>query len=402
MKKPFCLSIICFVVLLIIGCEKGKNKTHPFDALSANMVGYVQSVINDSQLKNDESHFKKFFDKQKELCNELKGKTILVEIDEGLGLELVSPEGKIGKATGESTISIPVNIDLKVTDANTAYDIINDLMVLACDEKDEAVYIGYLGAEKDLENGFLDNDTIEEISDDIIVERKNPYKEGDVLHKGVDIIIEPFIAQQFVNVSKLVIKKYDSAQKAEIEEKNKAIEDEIKARLNGEAPLSESSQENAKAEEFLLDKGKLGPIEIGKNINDLPKSVEGLYDKSDYKKEVHESDMEDDWTEEYYVFSKDGKDIFRTDVEGGKVISIALLAGASFIKTSDGFCIGSSAQELFKAKKMQWENYYEGDVFASSGHYTYFVNSDDLVNTDIPRKASDFKSIAKINRIIYK
>lgn len=402
MKKSFCLSIICFVVLLIIGCEKEKNKTHPFDALSANMVGYVQSVINDPQLKNDESHFKKFFDKQKELCNELKGQTILVEIDEGLGLEFVSSEGKIGKATGESTISIPVNIDLKVTDAEAAFNNVGDLMVLACDEKDEAVYISYLGAENDLETGFLDNDTIEEISDDIIVERKNPYKVGDVLHKGVVIGIEPFIAQQFIDVSKLVIKKYDSAIKTEIEEKNKAIEEEIKARINGEVPLTNSSIENAKTEEFLLDKGKLGPIEIGKNINDLPKSVEGLYDKSDYKKEVHESDMEDDWTEEYYIFSKDGKDIFRTDVEGKKITSIVLLADASFIKTSDGFYIGSSAQELFKAKKMQWENYYEGDVFATSGHYTYFVNSDDLVDTDIPQKASDFKSTAKINRIIFR
>ncbi len=402
MKKLSYLSIICVIVLLFLGCDNGKVETHPFDALSENMVGYVQSLISNPQLKNDESHFKKFFDRQKELCNKLKGGTILVEIDKGLGLELVSSEGEIGKGTGESTISVPINIDLKVTDADIVYEIINDLMVLACDEKDEAIYIGYLGAEKDLENGFLDNDTIEEVSDNINVDRKNPYKAGEVLHKGVDINIEPFIAQQFINVSKLVIKKYDSAKKTEIEEKNKAFAEEIKAKLTGKAFATNSLIDDAKDEEFILDKGKLGPIEIGKKIDDLPNSVNGLYDKFDYKKEVHESDMEDDWTEEYYVFSKDGIGIFNTAVEGHKITSIVLLAGASFIKTSDGFCIGSPAQELFKAKKMQWENYYEGDVFASSGHYTYFVNSDDVINTDIPEKASDFKSSAKINTIIYR
>ena len=154
--------------------------------------------------------------------------------------------------------------------------------------------------------------------------------------------------------------------------------------------------------DYALDNGKLGPVEIGKNIADLPEAVEGLYDKSEHKKEVHESDMEDDWTEEYYIFTKDGKEVFRTDVEGKKIVSVVLLEGASSIKTSDGFYVGCSAQELFKAKKMQWENYFEGNVFATSGHYTYLVNSDDLVNTDIPEKASDFKSTAKVIRIIYR
>ena len=42
---------------------------------------------------------------------------------------------------------------------------------------------------------------------------------------------------------------------------------------------------------FVLGNGKLGPIQIGKSISQLPKSVTGLYDKFVYKKEVHESDM---------------------------------------------------------------------------------------------------------------
>lgn len=153
---------------------------------------------------------------------------------------------------------------------------------------------------------------------------------------------------------------------------------------------------------FVLGNGKLGPIQIGKSISQLPKSVTGLYDKFVYKKEVHESDMEDNWTEEYYLFTKGGKTIIRTDVEGKKITSIVLEGASSFIKTAEGLYVGYSAQELFKKKRMEWETYYEGTTFATNGHYTYYVNSDDVPNTDIPSKASDFKPSAKIMRIVYR
>lgn len=152
---------------------------------------------------------------------------------------------------------------------------------------------------------------------------------------------------------------------------------------------------------FTLNNGKLGSIQIGQNYSSLPKSYAGLYDKYTYKKMVHESDMEDDWVEEYLLFTNNGKEVFRTGVENRKITSITLERGGSFIKTSEGFYVGCPVRELLAKKRMQWENYYEGYVFATSGHYTYYVNSDDVPNTDIPEKASDFKSTAKLMRITY-
>ena len=53
------------------------------------------------------------------------------------------------------------------------------------------------------------------------------------------------------------------------------------------------TRNSSQASTFVLGNGKLGPIQIGKSISQLPKSVTGLYDKFVYKKEVHESDMAD-------------------------------------------------------------------------------------------------------------
>ena len=80
----------------------------------------------------------------------------------------------------------------------------------------------------------------------------------------------------------------------------------------------------------------------------LPQSVKGLYDKFDHKTIEHEDEMDGPWTEDYYLFTKDGKEIFRVNIFEGKVFSIRLLSGATFIKTPDGFSVGSSARKLFK------------------------------------------------------
>ena len=53
------------------------------------------------------------------------------------------------------------------------------------------------------------------------------------------------------------------------------------------------TRNSSQASTFVLGNGKLGPIQIGKSISQLLKSVTGLYDKFVYKKEVHESDMAD-------------------------------------------------------------------------------------------------------------
>jgi len=157
---------------------------------------------------------------------------------------------------------------------------------------------------------------------------------------------------------------------------------------------------NANAKSFVIANNKLGPIQIGMSKSKLPASFAGLYDKFDYKEET-KADMDGEWTEMYLRFFKGGKEIFRAFLgDDKKISSIRLMKGSSFIKTPDGFYVGYSARQLFQKKKMEWGTYYMGEVFASNNSYMYYVNSD-YVLTDIPNKASDFKSNATISAILY-
>ena len=185
-----------------------------------------------------------------------------------------------------------------------------------------------------------------------------------------------------------------------VQSKGSVKKSTTKAKSLREVSSKVNVEENTK-KGFVLVNGKLGPIQIGKSIKDLPKSYAGLYDKMKRETINHESDMEDDWTEDFYQFIKDGKNVLRTDVDGNKITSIVLQEGSSFVKPSEGYHVGGSAVELFRKKKMQWVTYYEGTVFATSGHYTFHVNDDDIINSDTPQKISDFKASAKIIRIIY-
>ena len=136
--------------------------------------------------------------------------------------------------------------------------------------------------------------------------------------------------------------------------------------------------------------------------NDIGLGIDSVRGLSTGKEMIPtKADMDGEWTEQYMKFIKDGKEIMRGYVEGNVMQSICLLEGSSFIKTSDGFYVGYSARELFQKKKMNWETYFMGETFASSGHYMYYVKSDYLENTDIPAKASDFKSSATVSRIDY-
>ena len=84
-------------------------------------------------------------------------------------------------------------------------------------------------------------------------------------------------------------------------------------------------------ETVLFANGKLGPVTVGSPIGELPQQVKGLYDKVEHKTVEHEDEMDGAWTEDYYLFTKDGKNVFRVNLDGGKVFSIRLLEGSSFI-----------------------------------------------------------------------
>jgi len=151
---------------------------------------------------------------------------------------------------------------------------------------------------------------------------------------------------------------------------------------------------------FVLGNRKLGPLSLGQTVASLPKSVAGLYDSYKVVKE-QKGDMDGTWTETWCNFSKGGKVIFKAFIESNKIQSFSLEEGSSFIKTTEGYYVGSNARELFSKKPMTWENWFVGTAFARSGQFEFHIADEDLNNTDIPTKASDVKPSGKISRIVY-
>lgn len=148
-------------------------------------------------------------------------------------------------------------------------------------------------------------------------------------------------------------------------------------------------------QEFIAGKGNVGPIEIGMFVKDLPEKVDGLYDKFETETTEH---SEDDctWTEEYSTFTRDGKPVFKANSAEGRIVSCTLLEGSTNVKTPDGIYVGYSARELFEKKKLEWENWQDGYVHGTDLTYYYAVDAEDLVNVEVPEKASDFKEDAKV------
>ena len=52
-------------------------------------------------------------------------------------------------------------------------------------------------------------------------------------------------------------------------------------------------------------------------------------------------------------------------------------------------------------ESLEWENYYEGEVFVTVGRYTFYVPSDQT-RTEFPKRKNDFESGAKFSRIVCK
>lgn len=153
---------------------------------------------------------------------------------------------------------------------------------------------------------------------------------------------------------------------------------------------------------FILSNGKLGPIQTGARFANIPAIYVGLYDKYTYQKIEHESDMEDDWTEEFYQFTKGGINIFRVEIYGGTIASITLQEGSSsIVKTQDGYYVGYPARTLFTKKRMEWTTYFEATSFATSGHYTYHIYIDDLIGNECPTNVNQIKPNAKVCMITY-
>ncbi|MBQ9232206.1 MAG: hypothetical protein IJ190_13660 [Prevotella sp.] len=181
--------------------------------------------------------------------------------------------------------------------------------------------------------------------------------------------------------------------------------------LSLNSPASQKNKTSNVVKTFVLGNGKLGPICIGDDVRYLPNTIPGLYDTFTYFKgyeKVYSMGMEDDdeaeeVLEERVTFIKNGKEIVSAGVDDGKIVSFLVGEGASFIRTTNGFHVGSSVRELFrKNPKLNWQRiYFENVVEATSKDYVYTMDSDDLPNTDNPRRAEDFKPTAKIISIYH-
>ena len=178
---------------------------------------------------------------------------------------------------------------------------------------------------------------------------------------------------------------------------------------NLNTPASQKTKSTNAVKTFVLGNGKLGPIFLGQFVSTLPKTIPGLYDTYTYFKGFEkEYGMGDDEGEDVFVerliFIKNGKEIIRAGVNDGKIVSFHVGEGASFIRTVSGFHVGSSAREFFrKNPRLSWSPvFYENSVEAISRDYVYTMNIEDLINTDTPRRAEDFKPTAKIMSIFYR
>lgn len=245
-KKYFGSLLVTIICIGLTAC--GDVDKHPFKDLSDNFRSYVDKVIEDPSLIKDEGVFKSYKEKEMSLCKDLCGKCITVEIADGLGLEVKSQMGEIGEGQSRldgDNISFPINFELKVTNADTAFENINDLMAVFYDDDMNVVNIEHpIEDEKPLkaETEIIDElDTIPSVPmDDVIsggasFESENPYKVGDVVKKGITVSIEGIEAQLFENVTKIVIKKYDydeyNSFRKELREKVRNMNDELKSKV---------------------------------------------------------------------------------------------------------------------------------------------------------------------------
>ena len=239
-KNIFALMAVALLVVGLTAC--GGYDKYPFKDISEHFLNTAQKIIEKPELSDDEDFYKEFKEKQESLAKDLYGKTILVEISEGLGFEVVLNEGKIGE--GEihgDNLHFPINFDLKITDVDAAFSCINHLCACFYDDEGQAVYaVWSIDDEQELkktDNGKSDIwevDSIAEVVDSVEVGSlsvdetpANPYKLGQILHKGLSIGIEFSDIQPFLKISKLVIELMDYKKLNEIDKRNRQLEEEF-------------------------------------------------------------------------------------------------------------------------------------------------------------------------------
>lgn len=167
-------------------------------------------------------------------------------------------------------------------------------------------------------------------------------------------------------ISKEQINKYASIVKLMIVTKEEYKAGYVPAAATGSSSKA-AVQENPK---HVLTSQGVGAITIGANINKLPKSIEGLYDKVSVNSEYNEVEDEKTTTA---TFTLKGKEVLTAmAADDGKIIYIGVSSKDVAVKIGDAyFHVGSSVKELLKAKGVKKdENYaavYNGIQFNQDG-----------------------------------
>lgn len=123
------------------------------------------------------------------------------------------------------------------------------------------------------------------------------------------------------------------------------------------ATVSSSKQAALEAPKHELTAQGIGAITIGANINKLPKSIEGLYDKVSVKSEYNEVEDEKTTTA---TFTLKGKEVLTAMAyDDGKITYIGASSKDVAVKIGDAyFHVGSSVKELLKAKGVKKDESY--------------------------------------------
>ena len=107
----------------------------------------------------------------------------------------------------------------------------------------------------------------------------------------------------------------------------------------------------------------IGKIEIGERIDDVPASLNGLYDSIEAVEETEYAEGGDEWTAEVFYAKKDGQRVFKIIPDEGKIWHIEVISPE--LKTESGLGIDSTVEELFAAGGkaycgIEWWEYYDG------------------------------------------
>lgn len=218
-------KIIPFLALVIGVClESCMPERYPFHEVSKNIIDYFDAVMENPLLKDDDAYFKIFMERQKTLSKDLYGKTIPIEIDDGLGLEIVDHIGEIGEGEFESDdLNIPICFKLRITDTKLASKNLQycNLMAILFDDQNVGTYSSHISEEEiPLRANVSENFSID--VDTSSVNETSPvlYEQGRILNRGINIHIEAIDAQQLLNVTKMVIMKTNFDTIIAIERKN--------------------------------------------------------------------------------------------------------------------------------------------------------------------------------------